>query len=136
MLRATELRATDRSGFILVVEDELVIRELVCEVLESEGFTTQAEENADCALDFLNRQSGNVSLLLTDVNMPGRMNGADLARTSTRLWPSIPIVMMSGFETRESAGVGQHTMFMRKPFSMDEMLSRVRSALAGQALIQ
>lgn len=123
--------AVETGALILVVEDEQIIRELLCDILESEGFVTQARENADLALEYLNQQFGNVDLLLTDINMPGSINGADLAKTSRQLWPMIPVVIMSGFESLESTGMEQKALFVRKPFSMDDMLERVRSALAA-----
>lgn len=70
---------------MLIVEDDPLIRDLLCEILESEGFVTQGMANADRALAFLIDQSSRVCLLLTDINMPGTINGAELAKTSIRL---------------------------------------------------
>lgn len=114
---------------ILVVDDEAIIRDLLCEVLEIEGFTTRAMESADLALDFLHQDSNAVSLLLTDINMPGEIDGADLVKVSTQLWPAIPIVVMSGVETLQSAGLGHAVWFVRKPFALDDMVSCLRNAL-------
>jgi DNA-binding NtrC family response regulator len=131
MITPIPIQKTAAPGaLILVVEDEQMIRELLCDVLESEGFVTQARENADLALEYLNQQSGNVGLLLTDINMPGSINGVDLAKKSIQLWPSIPVVVMSGFESLENTGMEEKASFMRKPFTIDEMLDRVRAALA------
>jgi CheY-like chemotaxis protein len=114
---------------ILVVDDEAIIRELICDVLESEGFLTEAKENADLAMEFLTLRSSEVALLLTDINMPGSMNGAALAHLSAHSWPTIPIVAMSGLESPESAGLGKDVMFMRKPFSLEKVLGCVQLAL-------
>lgn len=62
---------------ILVVEDDPIIRGLLCEIMEDEGFSTTAMENAECALEFLFNKSNRVCLLLTDINMPGSIDGAD-----------------------------------------------------------
>lgn len=116
---------------VLVVEDEPLIRDLLCEILESEGFVTKGMANADRALAFLIDQSSRVCLILTDINMPGTINGADLARTSIRLWPAIPIVVMSGMETLETAGLGQNLAFVRKPFTVKKILAVIQKVLAS-----
>ena len=64
--------------------------------------------------------------------MPGSINGADFAKISTRLWPSIPVVVMSGLETSESTGMDQNTIFIRKPYTLDEVLAEVRTAFHGE----
>lgn len=117
------------SQLILVVEDEPIIRELLCEILECEGFNTKSMENADLALDFLTSQANLVGLLLTDINMPGNINGADLANTSAKLWPSMPIVVMSGFESPQTAGIIKAVKFLTKPFSMDNMVAVIHGEL-------
>lgn len=114
---------------ILVVDDEEIIREILCEVLESEGFVAQAVESADLALEFLHRESSTVALVLTDINMPGNIDGAELVKVSSRIWPSIPIVVMSGVATLQSAGIGNAAWFVRKPFAVDDMVACLRNAL-------
>lgn len=126
----TERNAIYHQGLlILVVEDEHMIRELLCEELEHEGFATRSMESADLALEFLRQESASVALLLTDINMPGNINGGDLAKISSRTWPSIPIVVMSGVETLQSAGIGHTAWFVRKPFKVDEMVVCIRNAI-------
>lgn len=120
------------SQLILVVEDEPIIRALLCEILECEGFNTKSMENADLALDFLTHQANLVGLLLTDINMPGTINGAELANTSAKLWPSMPIVVMSGFESAQTAGISRSVKFIAKPFSMDNMVAAIHSELSKQ----
>lgn len=119
---------------ILVVEDEAIIRELICDVLEGEGYVTEAKANADLAMQFLTRRSCDVALLLTDINMPGTINGAVLADISAHSWPAIPIVVMSGLESPQSSGLGENVTFIRKPFSIDKVLGSVHSALSGSSI--
>lgn len=89
---------------LLVVEDEQIVRDLLCEAFESEDFVTLSQDNADLALDSLNLNFQNVALLLADINMPESLDGADLARSSMQRWPEIPVLVMSGFESLESVG--------------------------------
>ncbi|MCF7545009.1 response regulator [Pseudomonas petrae] len=116
-------------GLILVVEDEEIIREFVCEILEDEGFNTHALETADEAATYLESSSADVALLLTDILMPGTLNGADLANLSRNKYPHIPILIMSGHETPESSGVAHPVVFIRKPWSFGQLLQGVNRAL-------
>lgn len=122
---------------VLVVEDEPVIREFVCEILTDEGYKTHSLESADEAKRFLEQNAQSVSLLLTDILMPGTMNGADLSNWSGDTWPQIPILVMSGHETPESSGVRHKVEFVRKPWSFGQMIDGVEAALKrGKQRIQ
>ncbi|WLG91182.1 response regulator [Pseudomonas cucumis] len=112
---------------ILVVEDEPVILEFLCEILQQEGFATEAKNSADEALEFLDLYAEKVCLLLTDITMPGSLNGA--ANLSGSRWPSIPILIMSGLETPESSGVTHPVSFIRKPWAIGQMLDCVNNAM-------
>jgi len=118
---------------ILVVEDEPIIREFVCEMLQLEGYATEAVENADLALEILNDRAEVVKLLLTDIRMPGSMDGAGLSNVTHDKWPGIPILVMSGHETPESSGVIHPVTFLRKPWTIGQMLDGVEHALAVKA---
>jgi DNA-binding NtrC family response regulator len=122
-------RSGDNPRLILVVEDEPIIREFVCEMLQLEGFATVAVEDADKALDELNARSAEFHLLLTDIRMPGSMDGAGLANFSHDKWPQLPILVMSGHETPESSGVVHPVTFLRKPWTIGQMLDGVDKAL-------
>ncbi|WP_296259248.1 MULTISPECIES: response regulator [unclassified Pseudomonas] len=119
----------EQKGLILVVEDESIIRDFVCEILGDEGFSTHALENADEAELYLKANADGVSLLLTDILMPGSKNGAELANLSAENWPQIPILIMSGHETPESSGVTHPVTFIRKPWSFGQLLDGVDQAL-------
>ena len=120
---------TTHNQIILVVEDEVLISEILCEILENEGLAAVAKPDADQALAYLNAHAHFVALILTDINMPGSINGAGLANHSRLAWPQIPIIVMSGKETPEGAGISVETPFLRKPFVMAEMVSAVRASL-------
>jgi DNA-binding NtrC family response regulator len=126
-------RPHDDQMLILVVEDEPIIREFVCEMLQLEGYATEAVENADLALEILNDRAEVVKLLLTDIRMPGSMDGAGLSNVTHDKWPGIPILVMSGHETPESSGVIHPVTFLRKPWTIGQMLDGVEHALAVKA---
>lgn len=120
------------SRLILVVEDEPTILEFLCEILQDEGFVTQAMPSADQARDFLEQHAGEVQLLLTDITMPGALNGAGLANLVGERWPQMPVLVMSGYETPESAGVRFPVAFIRKPWTIGQILDSVGGALQAR----
>jgi CheY-like chemotaxis protein len=79
---------------VLLVEDEFFISEWVAESLLDEGFTVRTVTNAADALRYL--QSAPVDVLFTDVNLPGGMDGATLARRAREMLPDLPVVYASG----------------------------------------
>lgn len=116
-------------GLILVVEDDPLILEFLCEILQEEGFVVEPQISADAATLYLEEHSGKVMLLLTDITMPGKRNGADLANEFGDRWPDKPIMIMSGFETPESAGVRHSVSFIKKPWALGQLLDCVEGAL-------
>jgi DNA-binding NtrC family response regulator len=118
-------------GLILVVEDDPLILEFLCEILQDEGFLVQPQASADAASQFLEQHAQNVRMLLTDITMPGQLNGADLANLFGDRWPDKPIMIMSGFETPESSGVRHAVSFIQKPWALGQLLDGVQKALQG-----
>ena len=119
-------------GLILVVEDDPLILEFLCEILQEEGFEVQPQTSADAASAYLEQHSDNVRLLLTDITMPGTLNGADLANQFGDRWPDKPIMIMSGFETPESSGVRHPVSFIKKPWALGQLLDCVKDALKSK----
>ncbi|CRL52004.1 MULTISPECIES: response regulator [Pseudomonas] len=119
-------------GLILVVEDDPLILEFLCEILQEEGFVVQPQTSADAASAYLEQHSDNVRLLLTDITMPGKLNGADLANQFGDRWPDKPIMIMSGFETPESSGVRHPVSFIKKPWALGQLLDCVKDALKSK----
>ncbi|WP_426139402.1 response regulator [Pseudomonas sp. DWP3-1-2] len=116
-------------SLVLVVEDEPMIRDFVCEILSDEGWACQAVENADKAVEYLNAHGNEVALLLTDVRMPGSMDGIGLANLVAEKWPEIPIVVMSGHGTPGSDQLKPDVLFIAKPWTINELLSGVQNQL-------
>ncbi|MBK5518658.1 response regulator [Pseudomonas sp. TH10] len=116
-------------GLILVVEDDPLILEFLCEILQDEGFTVEPQISADAAVVYLEQHCDKVSLLLTDITMPGTLNGADLANLVGDRWPDKPIMIMSGFETPETSGVRHDVSFIKKPWALGQLLDCVEGAL-------
>ncbi|MDI2590737.1 response regulator [Pseudomonas sp. N3-W] len=116
-------------GVILVVEDDPLILEFLCEILQDEGFAVEPQTSADAADKYLEQHADEVRLLLTDITMPGRLNGADLANLFGDRWPDKPIMIMSGYETPETSGVKHSVAFIKKPWAIGQLLDCVDGAL-------
>jgi CheY-like chemotaxis protein len=82
---------------VLFVEDEFLISEWVAQALSEQGFAVQTVTNAADALEHL--ASVPVDVLFTDINLPGGMDGAALARRAREMWPHLPVVYASARAT-------------------------------------
>jgi DNA-binding NtrC family response regulator len=115
---------------ILLVEDEDMVREPTKRILARNGYTVLSASNADEALQVAHRHTGTISLLLTDVVMPGR-SGKDLAAELSRLKPGTRVLYMSGFnlEVVIHEGVASGPNVIEKPFIAVDLLRAVRKVL-------
>jgi len=116
---------------ILVVEDEVEIRELVSTVLSENGYAVSAAESANEALIVFQKTNGEIDILFSDVVLPGE-DGIKLADRLASLKPSLPVLLTSGYMDEEKEWVitcEKGFRFLHKPFSIAEMLRTVRSML-------
>jgi two-component system, response regulator PdtaR len=121
---------------VLIVDDEPLIRETVAELLSSAGLSTLEATNGVEALDVLNKNGHAVAVLLTDIRMPGSMNGIDLARIAQRTWPWIKVIVMSGFYDSGPDGLPGNARFISKPWQAQEIINNVLRAQSEFAAIQ
>ncbi|HXE58947.1 MAG TPA: response regulator [Gemmatimonadales bacterium] len=117
---------------VLLVEDEDLVRSLAREVLRRAGFEViEARSPAD-AERLVEGGLDRIDLLLTDVVMPG-MSGPELARRLARRRPGLRVLYMSGFSEEAIARHGElspGSLLLEKPFTIAELVARVRQALA------
>ena len=111
---------------VLVVEDEWLLRLLAIELVEDAGFVGLQAANADEAIVIL-EQREDIALILTDVDMPGTMDGLRLAHAVRRRWPPIKIIIVSGKTHLSDADLPSDTRFFSKPYSVPDMISELRS---------
>ena len=123
------MESPNRAHVVLVVEDEAVLRQLSVFELEDAGYEVMEAANADEALKIMN--SGKVvGLMFTDVNMPGSMDGLELARRCHRHWPDMKLIVTSGAGRIRPSDVPGDGRFLAKPYSLSE-LSKTVGELAG-----
>jgi DNA-binding response OmpR family regulator len=130
---ATNIKNCGRTR-VLLVEDEILISEWVAETLTDQGFLVHTEFNAADALRYLG--STPVDVLFTDINLPGDMDGTDLARRARALNPELAVVYASGRSNRlDPDAVVPNSAFVPKPYRPElvgRLLARaVRGTLCG-----
>jgi PAS domain S-box-containing protein len=120
-------------GTVLLVEDEANLRRLSLESLQRQGYTVLEAQDGPAALQMATHHKGVIHLLLTDVVMPG-MNGRELARRVSLLRPDTKILFMSGYTENvidRNGTIDPGVDLLQKPFSMSELVSKVRELLGG-----
>jgi CheY-like chemotaxis protein len=115
---------------VLVVEDDEDIRGTTVSLLEGYGFQVHAASTGDEALEVLNKQR-NIDLLLTDIRMPGTINGWELAHKAKQQRPQIRVLYMSGYTDVipwGSHGVGYGPL-LPKPWRAEQLRAHVETVL-------
>ena len=116
---------------VLVVEDDEVVRQQVCRILERQGFTVLAAGDGDEALALVDKHHSTIELLLTDVIMP-HMNGRELYRQLRERQPATRVLYMSGYADdviAEHGVLGAEINFVQKPFTVAELIDKIIDAL-------
>ncbi len=115
---------------ILVVEDEVLIRLMIADVLMQAGFQVIQAASADEALKVLH-SSVEIDVIVTDVRMPGSLNGLELASRVRTNWPALKIVIVSGECPAALTGVSADAL-IGKPFHPRDVVNRVKQLLGAQ----
>ena len=117
---------------VLLVEDDQGVAELAVGLLEDAGYKVRTADNAADALKVL-RNGERVDLVFSDVMMPGGMNGAELARIVRGEFPSIFILLATGYAEAAANAVTQEFPLIRKPYGREVLLDKVGEIL-GEAV--
>jgi PAS domain S-box-containing protein len=117
---------------VLVVEDEPIVRGVILEMLQEQGFRTLEAIDGPAGLRIL-RTSARIDLLVTDVGLPG-INGRQLADQARETRPGLKILFMTGYA--ESAAISQGFLqggmeMITKPFELNNLSSKIRSMISG-----
>lgn len=112
---------------VLVVEDEVLIRMMLTDELEDAGFAVHSAGNAQEALALVDAHP-EISVLFTDVNMPGEMNGIELAHKVVADRPAMQLYLASGRACPADGSIPARSVFIGKPYNPCEVAQLIREA--------
>jgi CheY-like chemotaxis protein len=115
---------------ILIVEDDQLLMSFAVDIVEEAGFAAIEAGNADEAVAVLESRS-DIALVLTDVNMPGSMDGLKLAHAIRDRWPRIKIIVVSGEVRPSENDLPLNSLFLGKPFLAATMISGIHSLIGA-----
>ena len=123
----------ERDETILIVDDEPTVRMLIAEVLSEMGYASLEAQDGTAGLRIV-ESGAQLDLLITDVGLPGGMNGRQLADAARALRPSLKVLFVTGYA--ENAVLGSGTLapgmhVLTKPFSVDTLAQRIRDLVAA-----
>jgi two-component system, cell cycle sensor histidine kinase and response regulator CckA len=132
-----EAPSPERGEMVLVVDDEETLRTLMARILRGQGFTVLETSDPFHALRLAEEVKADLSLLVTDVELPG-LSGGELSERIESLCPGIRILLVSGYP--QSAAVrakvaARRVAFLDKPFTPDSLAGKVREVLAAPAYV-
>jgi CheY-like chemotaxis protein len=114
---------------ILLVEDDADVRMVTRGFLEGSGYQIWEASNGLEALNVWKTNASQIDLLLTDVIMPGGLNGWELADRLSGERPSLKVILMSGYNADPAGKIQPHSHILPKPFSLESLTETVRSCL-------
>lgn len=109
---------------ILIVEDEAIIRFELIDLFEEEGYHVFDAENADQAITIMERHSS-IRIVLTDIDMPGSMDGLKLAHFIRNRYPPTLLLIASGRVSVPEKHLPDHSVFLSKPFDPTRLLRTI-----------
>jgi CheY-like chemotaxis protein len=119
-----------KRAVILIVEDELLIRLNAVEMIEEAGFEVVEAANADEAIAILESRL-DITVVFTDIQMPGSMDGLKLAAAVRDRWPPIKIVATSGQVKLGPDDLPEGGRFLQKPYSPAEIMKTLGELIAA-----
>ena len=122
---------TARRPVVLIVEDDVLIRLNAAQIIEEAEFEAIEAANADEAIEILETRS-DITVLFTDIQMPGSMDGLKLAAAVKGRWPPIKIVATSGRVNVRASELPQGGRFLAKPYNTNELTATLRELTINQ----
>jgi CheY-like chemotaxis protein len=119
---------TPASAVVLVVEDEPLVRLAAIDMLTGAGFQVLDAENADEAIAILETRR-DIRVVVTDVQMPGSMDGLKLAATIRDRWPPIALIVTSGRVVAAPEDLPGRNRFLPKPYTAPRLVEAIQAAL-------
>ena len=131
---ARPAQAASQSGeTVLIVDDEEIVRMVMVETLEDQGFAVLEAQDGETGLNIL-RSDRPISLLVTDVGLPGTLNGRQMADAARALRPDLKVLFITGYadaEVMARAGSEPDLEILPKPFELEVLAERVGQMLGS-----
>ena len=127
------MKAPGSPPVVLVVEDEMVLRMRAVDIVEDAGFESVEAISADQALQILESRD-DISLLFTDIQMPGSIDGLKLAHATHARWPHIKIILVSGQIAVTDADKPEDSKFFPKPLEIQQMVLEIQEMVGTGTL--
>jgi len=124
----------DRGETVLIVDDEPSVRMLVTETLDELGYAVIEASDGASGLKLL-QSDIRIDLLITDVGLPGGMNGRQMADAARQSRPALKVLFITGYAENAAIGNGQLEAGMHvltKPFNLDRLASRIKTIIDGR----
>lgn len=130
--KITDPEPTANAARILVVDDEEAVRMLVVDLLREHGYTVQEAEDGFVAMSKL-RSDDVFDLMITDIGLPGGLDGSSLARHARLLRPVLPILFITGYAFDAKGGITLEPGIpvLTKPFTLGALSARISTLLAA-----
>jgi len=124
---------SDSRMVVLVVEDETLVRMFLSDLLDEAGFKVFEAVNADEALAVLQARP-DIRVVVTDIEMPGAIDGLELTRLVQEQWPGIGIVISSGRRRPGPDDISEKVAFVSKPYLPETMVKVIEQMAASQVM--
>ncbi len=125
----------DLAGTLLVIDDEMLIRQLVVRIAQRMGLHVLEADDGETGLRLFFEHAPEISAIMLDLTMPG-MNGAEVLAHIRHTHPHVPVIVMSGYDADDAlATIGDDSAvtFLQKPFAPDVLRGRITNALRPHA---
>jgi PAS domain S-box-containing protein len=123
--------ATAGTETVLLAEDQLSIRKVIRELLESKGYKVLEAHDRKDALEITEHYPGRIDVLVTDIVMP-QLRGTELAKLISKSHPGAVVIFMSGYSEEalvETGLLGQNETLIQKPFDPETLATKIRELL-------
>jgi CheY-like chemotaxis protein len=122
--------AESKRSVVLIVEDDFLLRMDAADMIAAAGFEAVEAANADQAIEILETRR-DITVVFTDIQMPGSMDGLKLARAVRGRWPPIKIVATSGRVNVTEIDLPEGGRFLPKPYGPKEITGVLRELTGG-----
>jgi len=120
-------------GDVIVVEDDALLGELLCEIVREMGGNAIGFTSADDALMHMLKAPAPPYLVITDHLLPGQLTGVELAGMVTQRWPHLPVVVTTGYSFGAHDVLPAGVRFLAKPWSLEQLVETVTALMPEHA---